>query len=78
MLKVELIRFTSQDVVTASADLSGAAGSNPPQQQLRCDCPQNGRGCHGTGREHYMLGPGNRTSFCYGVNGTGSHTCGRR
>ena len=76
MLKIEVIKFEAQDVITSSV----AAPVEPEiKDDPKCACEDNG--CRistantlpGQPRDHIL--PGYLT--CKGVDGSGVHTCGK-
>ena len=78
MLKIELIRFEVEDIITASV----ATPNEDTKADPVCACVENG--CRlsnanvlpGTPRDHYLGATG--YTKCGGVEGTGVHTCGKQ
>ena len=74
MLKIELIRFEAQDVITTSVSTP-----EPPVNDTTTEDPKCA--CHDTctyspiSKNHWWGAVGNRNEQCFGLEGTGVHTC---
>lgn len=72
MLKIEVIKFEAQDVITSSV----AAPVEPEiKEDPKCACDGN---CtySAISKRHYNGYPSGNNQ-CYGIDGTGVHTCGK-